>query len=331
MGAFDWQLSRATIGIMKPPPAGILPVLLSATIALCALALPALAYEAPTGFNDHNWGSPLVAFKGLVLWHANKAAGTRGRVTDFKLECVQDPASGETCSPRLSRVTQEVTGDGTHALAEYYFDKDHNPWVAQNVDLLTISYLFCANAKGDYLPATLRKSLALCGARVLFRSDPADVVASKGEDYESNYERLLHALVGRYGAPPGYTPRGLVIIESLDEHQAQRPQAPRSVHLRWCGLDFATKAVHPTCPATVTLAYDSQRGEGSVLFATAPVYEFAFARYDLGDVGNDLYRLLGDRPLDVSPRRQTFECTGSHICGPAHGDMSARDLRAFQP
>jgi hypothetical protein len=300
-------------------------------LVLCLAAPIGQAYEPPAGFNDHNWGSPLVAFRGLTLWHANTAAGTRGRVTDFQLECVQDPANGETCSPRLSRVTQVVQGDGTYALGEYYFEKDRNPWVAQHVDLRTISYLFCASARGQYLPAAMRRSLELCGARVLFRSDPAEVIAGKGEDYESNYDRLLHVLVGRYGAPPGYEPRVELIVESLNDNEPPRRKQQKSVHLRWCGLDFTTKAVHPGCTATVTLAFDAERGEGSVLFATAPLYEYAFARFDLGDVSNDLYRMLGDRPPDQKPQRLVYECTGTRICGAGHGGMSARDLRAFEP
>jgi len=310
------------MGYMK-----ILPVL----IALGLGAQVVHAFEPPTGFNDHNWGSPLAAFRGLTLWHANTAAGTRGRVTDFQLQCVQDPATGETCSPRLSQVTQVVQGDGTYALGEYYFQKDRNPWVMQGVDLLTISYLFCANAKGQYLPAALKRSLELCGTRVLFRSEPAALLAGKDEDFQSNFDRLLRVLIGRFGAPPGYEPRVEVIIESLDEKEPSRRKEQKSVHYRWCGLDFSSKALRPTCTATVALSYDADRGEGSVLFATAPLYEYAFARYDLGDVGNDLYRMLGDRPLDEKPQRLTYECTGTRICGAGHGGMSARDLRTFEP
>jgi hypothetical protein len=301
-------------------------------LVLLGLCSPVVhAFEPPTGFNDHNWGSPLVAFRGLTLWHANTAAGTRGRVTDFKLQCERDPATGDTCSPRLSRVTQIVQGDGAFALGEYYFAKDRNPWAAQDVDLLTISYLFCASAKGQYLPAALRRSLQLCGARVLFKSEPAALLAGKAEDYLSNYDRLLRVLIGRFGAPPGYQPRGEVVIQSLDEAAPSGPKAQKSVHFHWCGLDVSSKALQPTCTATVTLAFDADRGEGSVLFATAPLYAYAFARHDLGDVNNDLYRLLGDRPLDEKPQRLVFECTGTRICGAGHDGMSARELRAFDP
>jgi len=46
---------------------------------------------------------------------------------------------------------------------------------------------------------------------------------------------------------------------------------------------------------------------------------------------DELYVLLNGRRLDRPYRWVKHECTGTHICSPRSGPMSAKELMAFQP
>jgi hypothetical protein len=293
-------------------------------------AAPPADYRPPAGFNGHDWGTSLAALRGLTLWRADEALGFRGKTTEF--HCVSDAATGETCSVFNSKVEQHIEGEGSHALAEYYFRYDNNPWHQQGVDLKAITYLFCASARGDYLPTPVKKSLRLCGARVLFDSDTPEELATRGEDYVSNYDRVLGKLIADYGQPPGYERRGSVTVTSADVSFTSADRArPLQGRYRWCGLDDADKQLSPPCVATVTLSIEAATGEGTILFATAPVHVFAYARHVTGDENNDLYALLEGQRIQARIRRKVVECTGNRICQPSRSAMSARQLRNFQP
>jgi hypothetical protein len=300
---------------------------------LLASSAQADDYREPTGFNGHPWGQAFTDFRNLVLWHANTAADSRGKVEDFRLECAPNPADpGNTCSPANSRVTQIVQGDGSHALAEYYFRYDRNPWHEQGIEVATISYLFCARSNSWNIPHPVRKHLKLCGARVIFKSDRPEELAARGEGYESNFERILHALVAEHGAPPGYERHGRITIETEDQRLAgAQNRKPLYLLYRWCGVNETDRKLLPNCGATITLSFESTSGFGTLLYATAPVYEFAYARHNMKDENNDLYVLLNSLKPGVPYRRIKHECTGSHLCSPSVSPMSAKQLREFQP
>jgi hypothetical protein len=299
---------------------------------LLAAAAHADDYREPRGFNGHPWGETFADFHNLILWRAGTATDAPGKVEDFRLECVADPADpSNTCSAAYSRTYQQVQGEGSHALGEYYFHYDRNPWQAQGIDLATISYLFCAHGTG-HLPRPLRKNLKLCGARVMFRSDRPEELAKRPDGYESNFDRLLHALVAEHGAPPGYELRGQITIET-DEQRLVGPEGRKPHYLlyRWCGLSESDRRLVPPCEATITLSFEATSGFGTLLYATGPVYAFAEARHVMKDENNDLYVLLRSLKPDVPYRPVKHECTGSHICSPTVTPMSARQLGEFQP
>ena len=305
--------------------------------ALLALGPASLAraddYRPPDGFNGYTWGTVFGSFKGLELWHANTASGFIGKVTDFRLQCKPDPSDPSiTCSPSASEVIQQVQGEGSHAVAEYYFDKDRNPWASRRIELYTISYLFCASTKGSSIPRPLKKHLKLCGARVMFRSDTLAQMAARDVGYESNYDRVLRALVAEHGEPPGYERRGRITVESETERfTTPEKQKPQYARFRWCGVDDSMRQLRPGCEATVTLVFEGHSGLGTVLYATAPLYEFAYARHRMKDENNELYVMLSSRNLATPNRKEKFECTGSHLCSPSLTPMAAKDLREFQP
>jgi hypothetical protein len=269
-------------------------------------------FHPPTGFNGRAWGDGLSAFKGVRLWRANTAMESTGKVVEFR------DAYG-----------QRLEGEGSFALAEYYFDRDRNPWVAQHVDLFIISYLFCSRWQGPYLPRTVKSRLKLCGARLMFRSETLEQRAARG-DSDTNFDRLLRQLIALHGAPEGFQRSGRITVETEDQRLTtpEKP-TPDFIRYRWCGV--TEPAVRPSCEATVTLAFDARTGAGTVLYATPQMYDYAYARHRTSDENNELYVLLNDRPLDQAYQPVKHECTGGHLCRPQKRAMSAKDAIAFQP
>lgn len=298
-------------------------------LALGVSAAPAADYRPPVGFNGHDWGTPLTGLRGLTLWRADAVLGFFGKTTDIR--CESSPGGGP-CSVVLSKIDEQMEGEGSHALAEYYFRLDNNPWHEQGVDVKAITYLFCASAGGKYLPHPLKKSLKLCGARVMFHSDTHEALATRGEGYVSNYDRILASLVADYGDPPGYEHRTSITVTSVDEAVTAADQArPLQERYRWCGLDDGDQKLAPRCAATVTLFFDAPTGEGTVLFATEPVYAFAYARHVTGDENNELYLLLEAPSAEHKFPKIKLVCTGIRICQASKDSMSAQQLREFQP
>jgi hypothetical protein len=280
-------------------------------------------FQPPSGFNGHQWGETLAAYQGLTLWRADTALNSNGKLEDFRLNCRPDLP----CA-----IDERTEGDGSYALGEYYFTKDTNPWVEQRIELFTVSYLFCARYLGDHLPRNLKEQMKLCGARIMFRSDTTQQLASLGDHYRSNFDKVMQQLVGEFGEPPGYERSARITIET-DTQRVNPQDVPASdyVRYRWCGLDRDEQKLRPNCDATVTLVFDSGRGEGTILYAAGPLYDYAYARHDTGDAHNDIYTLLNGERLDQRPFYVKRECTGTHICGPQKGSMSKNDALAFQP
>jgi hypothetical protein len=304
-----------------------------ALITFCALgspALPADDYRPPRGFNGHLWGESLSAVRGLTFWKASTAHAPEGKLVDFRISCQQNAASGETCG--AGQIYREVQGDDSMALAEYYFDKDVNPWAADRIELYIISYLFCARARGEYLPRPIKKVLQLCGTRIMFRSDNLEALAAHGEGYESNYDRILKRLIAEHGEPPGYERQARIIVETDEQRFATPEKAkPHYIRYRWCPPNADLKKLRPACAASVTLTFEATSGEGSIVYATGAVYDFAYALHTLGAENYDLYVLLGERPPDQPYRKEKMRCTGTHICTPQKSAMTARELSEFQP
>ncbi len=121
-----------------------------------------------------------------------------------------------------------------------------------------------------------------------------------------------------------------MIVENVEP--AQEPQRPQYVMYRWCGVEEASLNLHPSCPVSITLEFEATRGYGTILYATAAVYDFAHARNEMGDRNNDLYALLFSRRLAHRPRAFVRAvCTGKRICNPGSSDMTARQMKEFEP
>ena len=71
--------------------------------------------------------------------------------------------------------------------------------------------------------------------------------------------------------------------------------------------------------------------KGTVLYATAQMYDYAYGRHTSGDENNEIWALLNGQPIFKSYRVERRQCTGTHICRPIKNDLSAKDVLAFQP
>ena len=311
-----------------------------AAISLAGLfgaQLQAAEYRAPVGFNDHTWGQHFSAFQGLKFTNAQEALNSPGKVTDPGVSCtaqfrtinpMQPPELFYTCDSN-----PQGEGDGSFAVAEYYLQKDRNPWFAQRIAVAAISYLFCASWQGDYAPKDMKNRLTLCGARIAFQSDTQKQLAKHDGDYRSNFDRLLRQLIAEYGEPPGYELSGRVIVESGGERLTGPEKAvPDEYRYRWCGVDEFAPKLRPNCSATVTLVFDTTSGEGTLLYATAPMYAYAYGRHQLGQENDELYVLLNGRQVDKKQHYERARCTGTLICNRGSSTpMSPKELRLYKP
>ncbi|HEY4214571.1 MAG TPA: hypothetical protein VGM84_24055 [Steroidobacteraceae bacterium] len=324
------------------------PIAALAAIAASTLLTTGTAhaqFTPPYGLNGHMWGEPLKAFPGLMVWHANTAQNSPGKVTSLHINCQQlgnssgvgmGTGSGTLqgiCGNDISTFTESPQGDGSFALGEYYQDVDANPWSDGGVQLTTISYLYCANSRSPYLPTPLRDNLQLCGTRIIFTSDTLAQLDKQPAGHRSNFDLLMRHLTRQYGEPPGYEVYGKVTIEGVEESSsvpsAPTPTKPKYVVYRWCGLQEASRDLHPPCKASIVVEFDAVHGVGTVLYATSRVYDFAYARYVMGDQNNDLYTLLFSRHLDRALPRMKPPCTGTRICSPVRSGLSSKDLGDF--
>ncbi|HEY4211350.1 MAG TPA: hypothetical protein VGM84_07700 [Steroidobacteraceae bacterium] len=327
------RFHRAVRGVF-----GLSCVLAAATLALLtstaaqASDSQAKDYRAPTGFNGHPWKTPFHAFKGFHLLAANTALASHGKVVSLSFDGRICGGPGPCLTPNAFALqTEQIDGAGSFALAEYYFDSEPHPWAGKGIDLYTVSYLFCASSK-TYLPKHIKDALALCGARVMFQSDDLNAQATRPAGYVTNERRILQQLINEHGEPPNFQRHGRILIDpNGDELWPVEPQAPVDYVLyRWCGLSPSARLLHPSCPSTVTFVFNETRGVGMVLYATNPVYDYAYARHMTGDDNNDVYVILNSPRLDLQYQRVLPHVT-SHLPTQQMTAMTPKEYREFEP
>jgi hypothetical protein len=305
--------------------------------AICALAaaLPfvpasqAAEFRIPTGFNGHDWGEQFAELPGIRLWHANTAQSAQIGTNVHRNPCMKSATSD--CDPRFADIEEPFDTPNTFALAEYYLNADSNPWASSGIRLYAISYLYCASAMSPYMPTPVKRYLHLCGSRVIFLSDKPGELAKQQEGYQSNFGRIVRRLIADYGEPPGYELHGKITVQNMGGDVVTSTPVrsdPVYVLYRWCPV--LSDKLRPDCKVTVTLEFEATQGEGTVLFATPELYDFANARHGLGDRKNDIYTLLYNHLGQFQPR-QREPCTGKRVCNPTDAQMTAREIRDFEP
>ncbi len=287
-------------------------------------------YLPPEGFGGMAWGAPLDEFVGFEPEPlAVNTAYSQGKVTDLDLQCAPTPNGGCDLEKSLRTLHQRVGGRGFHALAEYYAEARGFRFRTTGATLYPVLYQFCASWNGftDEVPSDIQQKLRLCGARLLFQGETRqDLEKIEDDDYLTHYDRVLRGLIELHGEPEGYRRRGRVIVESEDGGRlATTPRKRRFDEWRWCAR-VRGREIAPSCAASVVLAFDPASGWGVVLYATRPVWEFAFARHNGGAQDDPLYKLLHGLEKYAAVNHA---CTGSHLCRPGPSRPMSEEGRAL--
>lgn len=321
----------------------VAPLLLVALSAAMASA-GRRGYTPPTGFNGLTWGASLKDLGPAKLARANIATDSKGKTT--QLRCVEK----DDCAHAVENSDQSTEGRGSFAVAEYYRDADRNPWATELVALHSATYAFCDEWQGSTVRTDVKQRLKLCGARIFYRSQSNAELAAKPAGFESNHDRVLRHLIAEYGPYDGQRVRkGEVSVGPVVEAHAATAVPDQEVmpaatdqgatdqgviRYRWCGLPQNSSELVPDCNATITLMFNRDTGWGMVLFATGPLYKFAYARHITQDENNELYMALVSRDPGKPTRRNANDClrtTGSLICEGKLVPMRDAERRRFEP
>ena len=286
-------------------------------------------YRGPAGFQGNPWGKPLSAFAHFERDPLYvQTASSRGKTTFVDMKCVARAMTGCDLEASLQTLQQKVEGEGFHALAEYYVDAQGLQFGEPEAVLFPLFYQFCARWGGvsARVPQDIRDKMKFCGMRMLFRSETLKELRARddADEHVTNYDRILRQLIGTHGEPEDYVKRGRVIIHAPGEkieHARQRSFD----EWRWCSLR-TDRDIAPGCQSSIVLAFDATTGWGVVLYATKPVWEFAYARHQGGAEDDSLYKLLHGlqvfHPADES-------CTGSNLCRPGPPRAMRQDVRTL--
>jgi hypothetical protein len=291
----------------------------SSCIALLALHLlsgPAGAsdrpkrvkYVAPEGFAGKVWGDLRSSFDRLPQEPIGVgAAYILAQEKQSAFTCVPGRPSGPTMSgaiegcdfqATLLRLRKEYEGGGFYVLSEYTIP-DQGFRMGDEKDgvvLHPVVYQFCANwsesLKKKQVPPNFDAINKFCGMRLMFQSESRDELAKLPADHVTVYDRMLDRLLEKYGRPANFTRRGQVVIETEDGESTNAAERKFSIW-RWCPA--SDRGFHTECQASVTLSINPATGQGTVLYSTPLLWEYAFARENNGFKGDRLFKLLHAR------------------------------------
>jgi len=253
-------------------------------------------YVAPDGFAGHKWGELRASFDRLPEEPLGIGASWINPVEKpVQWTCVPTK-DGCDLNSALNSLYRTYEGGGFYVLSEYAIDGQGFRYGdgKEGVDLYPVVYQFCANwyeTKRE-VPPKFDQINKFCGVKFLFKSDTRDELRKLPVDHVTNYDRVLEKLIAKFGHPDNFVRRGQVVIETLDGESADQKDRKFSIW-RWCPA--RDRAFHTTCDASVTLSLDPKTGDGTVLYSTPLLWEFAYARENNGYKGDKLFRMLHAR------------------------------------
>lgn len=278
----------------KPEPA------MTEVVYLPASEAPDLAkgprrYRPPQGFGGYAWGTPRTEFTRLPKQALSiRAAWTRGVPRPFQFNCTD--AFPCTITMILDMMKTRLEGGGFHVLSEYEIDGQGFRFPESDVLLFPVLYQFCAHwdSQERQQPENFDSIDQLCGVRMLFETEAAEQLRKLPSDHVTRYELVLAELVAQYGKPAGFVRRGRVEVEVPGEEEVPSARGDREFSTwRWCpAMDGAFSTL---CEASIVLSMDPELGRGVVLFATPPLWEYAYVREHGHAQGDPLFALMHAR------------------------------------
>lgn len=265
-------------------------------------------YVPPEGFAGHRWGErhstftrlpaePLGVGAAFILPQEKRStftcvpAAPRGPL-------MAGAADGCDFQATLLRIRKEYEGGGFYVLSEYAIpDQGFRMGdEATGVLLHPVVYQFCANWSGSVrkkeAPENFDELNKLCGMRLMFQSESRADLAKLPADHVTTYDRMLEQLLAKYGRPAGFARRGQVVIETEEGDTTSASERKFSIW-RWCPA--TDRGLHTECKASVVLSINPATGQGTVLYSTPLLWEYAFARQNNGFKGDWLFRVLHAR------------------------------------
>lgn len=263
-------------------------------------------YQPPEGFAGHTWGETRASFDRLPgQAQTIRAAWTRGKERIPEFICTgfaMNGSFGTSCSisDMLTAIQAARTGPegaGFHVLSEYKVDSQGFRFTDSGVILHPVLYQFCAHWNGveRVEPKNFDELNKFCGMRMLFDTESLAQLRDLPDDHVTRYELVLAELISRYGKPAKFLMRGKVSIHTLDDDTREYSADDRKFSSwRWCPAK--DRSMKTSCDASIVLSIDPEAGRGVVIFATPPLWQYAWASQDMN--GNDaLFALMHGRKL----------------------------------
>ena len=265
-------------------------------------------FVAPEGFGGHAWGETRASFDRLpsqpvgvgAAWMRiqEKQAAYSCQLNNWLPKYIEQWIP--QCKPQetMRHPNFEFKAGGSYVVSEYAIDGQGFRYgdEANGVVLHPVIYQFCANWQGRRRgkpPANFAELNRFCGMKFMFQSETIDELSKLPVDHVTAYDHVLERLIAKYGRPLGFSRRGKVFIDTVDSESKDDP-SHRFRTWRWCPAPEAN-GLRTYCAASVTLTLDPVSGEGSILYSTPILWEFAFARENYGFQGDPLYRVLHAR------------------------------------
>lgn len=287
----------------------LLSLMIGASVSVSAADKPKrVKYVAPEGFAGDTWGELRRSFDRLPQEPVGVGAAyilPHEKRSDFT--CVPGRPSGPTMSgategcdfqATLLRIRKEYEGGGFYVLSEYSIPDQgfRMGSEATGVVIHPVVYQFCANwseaLKKKDVPPNFEDINKFCGMRLMFQSETREELAKLPADAVTVYDRMLDRLLEKYGPPANLVRRGQVLIETEEGDSTSAADRKFSIY-RWCPA--TDRGFHTECKASVILTINPTTGQGTVLYSTPLLWEYAFARENNGFKGDRLYKLLHAR------------------------------------
>lgn len=271
-------------------------VLMAAGLTLTAGAADAprrVRYQPPTGFAGYTWGQPRSAFNRLPAAPFNTgAAWIMPVVTDVWMTC------GFHCDFDSYQRTymERREGGGFYVLSEYQIDGQGFQWGDDpRVQFFPVVYQFCANwwSLKKEKPQNFDDINRFCGMKFSFQSETTEELRKFSAEHVTAYDRVLDKLLERFGKPDSFVRRGTVTIESSEPESVVYGPDRRFRTYRWCPA--FDRRFHTDCKASVVLTLKPETGEGTLLYSTPALWEYAYARKNGGYKTEPLYKILHAR------------------------------------
>lgn len=269
-------------------------------------------YQPPEGFAGHAWGETRASFERLPEQaQVMRAAWTRGKERIPEYICTgfsMNGSFGSSCSitdilTAVQTARMGPEGAGFHVMSEYKVDSQGFRFTDSGVILHPVLYQFCAHWNGveRVEPENFDELNKFCGMRMLFDTESLAQLRDLPGDHVTRYELVLAELISRYGKPAKFLMRGKVSIHTLDDTSAEHSGNERRFSSwRWCPAK--DRSMKTSCESSIVLSIDPEWGRGLVIFATPPLWQYAWASQDM--TGNDaLFALMhGRKPRKIASR-----------------------------